>query len=35
MAEALSPEAVDIVPGGHDWRTWTTLWENFLDSTFT
>ncbi len=35
MAEALSPEAVDVVPGGHDWRTWTTLWENFLDSTFT
>ena len=35
MAQALPPEAVDVVPGGHDWRTWTTLWENFLDSTFT
>jgi pimeloyl-ACP methyl ester carboxylesterase len=34
MAEALPASAVDVVPGGHDWRTWTTLWENFLDSTF-
>ncbi len=34
MAEALPPEAVDIVRGGHDWRTWTVLWDNFLDSTF-
>lgn len=34
MADALPPEAVDVVPGGHDWRTWTTLWENFLDATF-
>ncbi|HWJ33786.1 MAG TPA: alpha/beta fold hydrolase [Steroidobacteraceae bacterium] len=35
MAEALPPEAVNVVPGGHDWVTWTTLWENFLDSRFT
>jgi pimeloyl-ACP methyl ester carboxylesterase len=35
MAAALPPEAVNVVPGGHDWRTWTTLWENFLDSRFT
>jgi pimeloyl-ACP methyl ester carboxylesterase len=35
MAQALPPSAVDVVPGGHNWRTWTTLWENFLDSTFT
>jgi enterochelin esterase-like enzyme len=25
---------VDVVPGGHDWRTWKMLWENFLDATF-
>jgi pimeloyl-ACP methyl ester carboxylesterase len=35
MSRALPPDAVDVVPGGHDWRTWTTLWENFLDSRFT
>ncbi|MGA2187148.1 MAG: alpha/beta hydrolase-fold protein [Steroidobacteraceae bacterium] len=35
MAQALPSSAVDVVPGGHDWRTWTILWENFLDSTFT
>jgi pimeloyl-ACP methyl ester carboxylesterase len=34
MADALPPEAVDVVTGGHDWRTWKTLWENFLDATF-
>lgn len=34
LADALPRDAVDVVPGGHDWRTWTTLWENFLDSTF-
>jgi pimeloyl-ACP methyl ester carboxylesterase len=34
MAEALPAGAVDVVPGGHDWRTWTVLWENFLDSRF-
>jgi pimeloyl-ACP methyl ester carboxylesterase len=34
MAEALPADAVDIVPGGHDLRTWTLLWENFLDSRF-
>lgn len=35
MAQALPPTAVDVIPGGHDWRTWTTLWENFLDANFT
>jgi pimeloyl-ACP methyl ester carboxylesterase len=35
LARELPPSAVDVVPGGHDWRTWTKLWENFLDSTFT
>src|SRR5216110_305828 len=32
MAAALAPEAVDTVPGGHDWPTWRTLWERFLDA---
>jgi pimeloyl-ACP methyl ester carboxylesterase len=31
MAAALTPESVDVVPGGHDWPTWHRLWENFLD----
>ncbi len=34
MAQALAEDAVDRVPGGHDWPTWTTLWENFLDARF-
>jgi hypothetical protein len=34
LARALPPSAVDVVPGGHDWGTWTTLWEHFLDSRF-
>jgi pimeloyl-ACP methyl ester carboxylesterase len=32
MAAALTPECVDVVPGGHDWPTWRRLWENFLDA---
>jgi pimeloyl-ACP methyl ester carboxylesterase len=32
MAQALSPGQVDVVSGGHDWRTWRQLWDNFLDS---
>lgn len=32
MAQALPPDAVDAVSGGHDWQTWSTLWERFLDS---
>jgi pimeloyl-ACP methyl ester carboxylesterase len=35
MAQALPPKAVDVAPGGHDWRTWLTLWERFLESNFT
>jgi len=31
MAVALAPESVDVVPGGHDWPTWRTLWDRFLD----
>jgi len=35
LAGELSADAVDVIAGGHDWRTWTKLWENFLDSRFT
>jgi pimeloyl-ACP methyl ester carboxylesterase len=35
LAGALPADSVDVVAGGHEWRTWTTLWENFLDSRFT
>jgi pimeloyl-ACP methyl ester carboxylesterase len=34
LAQTLPADSVDIVEGGHEWRTWTTLWENFLDSRF-
>ena len=34
MAAALAPASVDTVPGGHDWATWRTLWERFLDTRF-
>jgi pimeloyl-ACP methyl ester carboxylesterase len=34
LAKALPDNSVDVVEGGHEWRTWTTLWENFLDSRF-
>jgi enterochelin esterase-like enzyme len=33
MAAALSPECVDVVPGGHNWPVWRHLWSNFLDTT--
>jgi len=32
MGAALAPGSVDRVPGGHDWRTWRTLWDRFLDA---
>jgi pimeloyl-ACP methyl ester carboxylesterase len=35
LATGLPPNAVDVIGGGHDWRTWIKLWENFLDSRFT
>jgi pimeloyl-ACP methyl ester carboxylesterase len=35
LAGALPADSVDVVAGGHEWRTWITLWENFLDSRFT
>lgn len=34
LAQELPADAVDVIAGGHDWRTWTKLWENFLDSRF-
>jgi pimeloyl-ACP methyl ester carboxylesterase len=34
LAQTLSPDAVQVVPGGHDWQTWLTLWGQFLDSRF-
>ena len=34
MASALPARCVDIIDGGHDWRTWFKLWERFLDLHF-
>jgi pimeloyl-ACP methyl ester carboxylesterase len=34
LAEALPADSVDVITGGHEWRTWRALWENFLDSRF-
>jgi pimeloyl-ACP methyl ester carboxylesterase len=34
MAAALSPESVDVVPGGHEWPAWRQLWNNFLATRF-
>jgi len=34
LAAALPAESVDVIEGGHDWRTWAMLWENFLDRRF-
>lgn len=30
-ASLLPPERVFPLPGGHDWRTWRALWDQFLD----
>jgi pimeloyl-ACP methyl ester carboxylesterase len=35
LADSLPARAVDVIAGGHDWATWSRLWENFLDSRFT
>jgi pimeloyl-ACP methyl ester carboxylesterase len=32
LAAALDAESVDVVPGGHEWPVWRTLWERFLDA---
>jgi pimeloyl-ACP methyl ester carboxylesterase len=34
LAAALPAGSVDVIDGGHDWSTWSRLWENFLDSRF-
>jgi hypothetical protein len=34
LAGNLPPKSVNVIEGGHDWRTWAALWENFLDSPF-
>jgi enterochelin esterase-like enzyme len=34
MAEALRPEGVRVIPGGHEWPVWSQLWADFLDSQF-
>jgi len=31
MAQALPAAAVQVIEGGHDWSTWSALWERFLD----
>ena len=30
-AARLPPRQVDVIAGGHDWRTWLRLWQRFLD----
>ncbi len=32
LAKALPAERVFTTPGGHDWRAWTNLWEQFLET---
>lgn len=32
FADVLPKERSQIIPGGHDWKTWLKLWTNFLDS---
>jgi pimeloyl-ACP methyl ester carboxylesterase len=34
MAAVLDPQAVHVVPGGHEWPVWARLWADFLDSQF-
>jgi pimeloyl-ACP methyl ester carboxylesterase len=35
LAAALPAGSVDVIAGGHEWSTWSRLWENFLDARFT
>jgi pimeloyl-ACP methyl ester carboxylesterase len=32
LAATLPADSVDVIPGGHEWPVWSSLWENFLDS---
>jgi pimeloyl-ACP methyl ester carboxylesterase len=34
LAASLPADCVDVIEGGHEWTTWTALWENFLQSRF-
>jgi pimeloyl-ACP methyl ester carboxylesterase len=34
LAKELPAGSVDVIKGGHEWRTWSALWENFLDARF-
>ena len=34
MAQVLTDEYVDNIPGGHVWPVWQQLWHNFLDKRF-
>jgi pimeloyl-ACP methyl ester carboxylesterase len=35
LAATLAADWVEVIAGGHEWGTWLTLWEKFLDSHFT
>ena len=35
LAATLPADSVNVIAGGHEWSTWSRLWENFLDSRFT
>ncbi len=34
LAATLPADSVDVIAGGHEWSTWSRLWENFLDSRY-
>ena len=34
LAATLPSDSVDVIEGGHEWSTWSKLWENFLESHF-
>ncbi len=34
LAGTLPVDRVNVIAGGHEWVTWSRLWENFLDSHF-
>jgi pimeloyl-ACP methyl ester carboxylesterase len=34
LAATLPADSVDVIAGGHEWSTWSRLWENFLYSRF-
>ncbi len=31
MAQAFDARRVDVIDGKHDWATWRTLWNNFIE----